>query len=109
MPRALGGSIASFDGADGVPGLQVLPGCLHGLLPCTFGLGGDADGVQSEPHFRWATPFSAQAMVGRPADIVAKAELRDGVGDALHPADEPVSFLSHPILEGLEVHAHRGP
>src|SRR5262245_58485153 len=25
-------------------------------------------------------------MVGRPADIVAKAELRDGVGDALHTA-----------------------
>jgi hypothetical protein len=65
------------------PNLEVGPRLLHLLLPIAFGVGGDANGIQAEPHFRRTAPLGTEPVIGGSADIIAKAELRDGVCNPL--------------------------
>jgi len=81
MPSAFDCCCGGHHGPFGVPDLEVGPGLLHLTLPVAFGIGGDKDFVQAEPHFHGPAPLGTQSVIRRPTDAVAKAELWKGVCD----------------------------
>jgi len=83
MPVASDCGIAGHNGTLCSSGLEVGPRLLHLPLPIAFGLGSDANGVESEPHFHGPASLGTQAVIFRPTNVVSEAELRDGVGDSL--------------------------
>src|SRR5262249_55090168 len=83
MVVALDRSVASLHRTLHGPGLEVGLRLLHELLPVALGLSGDANDVQPRPHFRRASPLRAQPGIGRSADLVSRAELRDSVSNPL--------------------------
>jgi len=78
---AFGRSTASHHSALDGPDFEIRPGLLHLAMPFPLCLGSDEYLVQAEPHFHGPASLGPQSMVCRPADAVAKTELREGVCD----------------------------